>query len=262
MKLRSQEDKMLFLADAGHLDLLESFDIQEEVSEAVFEDFMKRRKPLTTGLVSFRKSQITKQGWRSSRWKHLKGIHKFHRSIEGKRAHRALGRFLSTRITRDHHTSSMLSKDRSESLLEMAKFETLKALSSYRTHFFIEGEYYKPLQEDVEFFFLLEYALPLLSSVELKIYTDILTPLTEDETELLLRLCDEKELCKSFPELFETLSTDEVCDTYKAIQGRMLSEGSSTDETSFYSRLIDNFLPCLFDTNNSKQSISYAISDE
>ncbi len=244
MRLRNPSDKAMFLADTGRLDLLSSLDITEDISTELYEDFIKRRKPLTAGLVNFRKSQQTKQGWRSSRYKHLRGIHKFHRSIEGKRFHRGLSRFLATHITRTHGSTSKSLRGES---LDALQCETLKGLSSLRTHLYIENDYYMPLQENIEFVSFLEYSIPLLNNIELKIFHDATAELTEDETELLLRLCDEKELCKSFAELFEEITPDKVFDTYKAIQGRMLSEGSSLDETSFYSRLVENFLPCLFD---------------
>ena len=84
MKLRDKDDRALFLADVSRLDLLaedESLDIPSDLSEL----FIKHRKPLVKKMADFRKSQMISASWRGSRWRHLIGIKKWHRSVEGKR---------------------------------------------------------------------------------------------------------------------------------------------------------------------------------
>lgn len=238
MKLREPSDKIYFLADIGRVDLLENLKDDEEIPEEMFEAFLKKRKPLITGLVDFRKAQTTKQQWRSSRWKFLRGIKKFHRSLAGKRLHRSLSRFLATRIFRPHLGYL---KDRYESL-DPLKFDALKALSSCRTHMYIENDYYSPLSEAVDYSFFMEYAIPLLNTIEWSIYQNPDSDLSEDEQELLLRLTDERELCKATADIFEILTPDKVFETYKGVQQRMFADGSSADETYFVSRLIESFI--------------------
>ena len=247
MKLRHKEDAPFFLADLGRLDLLESLKENEEIDDELFEMFIKRRRPLITGLRNFRKSQLTKQQWRSSRWKFLRGIKKFHRSLAGKRMHRSLGRFLATHITRD---SMSTLRDRYESL-DPFQFEALKALSSYRTHAYIEEEYYMPLSEAEEYSSFMDYVIPLLSTIEMKVYRNSNTEFDEDEKELMLRLVPDTEICKCLAETFDSrIPLEKIIDTYKGVQSRMLADGSSQDETYFFTHHIENLMPCLLDLYN------------
>lgn len=248
MKLKDAQDKLYFLADVGRLDLIDSLQDNEEIPDELFEEFIKKRRPLITGLVSFQKSQLTKQQWRSSRWKFLRGIRKFHRSLAGKRLHRSLARFLATRILRPHLGYL---KDRYESL-EPLKFDALKALSSCKTHMYIEEEYYSVLSEAAEYSSFMEYAIPLLNSIEWRLYQNPDSELSADEQELLLRLADERELCKSLSEVLGTVTADKIFEAYKGVQHKMFGDGSSADETYFYSRLIENFIPCLLDLHQQK----------
>jgi hypothetical protein len=238
MKLRSPEDRMSFLLDIGRIDLLESVDTDEDMPPELFEVFIKRRRGLIRNLVNFRRKQLSRQQWRSGRWKFLRGIRKFHTSVQGKRMHRALGRFLATRIFRPHLKD--LHK-RYESL-EPVQFSALKALSSYRTHMYIEGDYWQPLEEEADLFSLLEYAIPLLNEIELKLYKDSEAELNEDEFELLLRLVDDKELCKSIAEVIG-VDPDSVIETHKAVCSKLLRSGFSKDDTYFLTEVINKVLP-------------------
>ena len=62
-------------------------------------EFIKKRRGLVSRLKDMQKSGKTKAQWRTGRWKIMRGIKRFHRSTEGKRFHRQLGRFLATRDT-------------------------------------------------------------------------------------------------------------------------------------------------------------------
>jgi len=238
MKLRSEEDRIPFLIDIGRVDLLESLDVHQEIADELFEDFIKKRRPLIKLLSNFRQSQLTKQQWRSSRWKFMRGVRKFHRSIQAKRMHRAMGRFLATRIFRPKHEPL---KKRYESL-DPLQFDALKALSSYKTHLYIEGDYYQSIEEEAEYRSLLDYSLPLLNSIEMKIYTDPEAALHEDEMELLLRFLDERELCKSISEIL-SVPFEVILEHYRTTCTRLTSHGASTDETYFLSRVMELIVP-------------------
>lgn len=179
LKFRDKFDRSRFLVDCDRLDLLdESLEIPEQIQV----NFLKRRSGITTGLKDFRRSQDAKASWRHNRYKIMKGIGSWHKSTQGKRFHRQLSRFLATRINRNE---------------SIDKFDTLKALTSLRTHLYIESEYYKSLDEQVDFELLLDYSLPLVMEVEKKLIEDR-SDLNEDELEILFRLVNEEDLIKSF----------------------------------------------------------------
>lgn len=235
MKLRTNDDRLHFLLDVNRIDLVESLSTGEDIPQELFEIFIRRRRGLMRNLVNFRRKQITKREWRTGRWKFLRGLHKFHSSIRGKRMHRALGRFLATRIFRQH--LKPLNK-RYESL-DVVQFEALKALSSYRTHMYIEGDYWQPLEEEADLFSLLEYAIPLLNEIEVKLYNDADVELNEDEMELLLRLIDDRELCKSISEV-SSVDFDKVWNIYTASTSNLIKKHSmSIDETYFKTKVMD-----------------------
>lgn len=220
---------------------MESLSTEEEIPKELFEIFIKRRRGLMKNLVNFRRKQITKREWRTGRWKFLRGLHKFHSSIRGKRMHRALGRFLATRILRPHLKPL---NQRYESL-EPVQFEALKALSSYRTHMYIEGDYWQPLEEQADFFSLLEYAIPILNDIEVKLYNDSDADLNEDELELLLRLVDDRELCKSLAEIAE-VSPEKVIESHKAVMSNLIRQGGeSVDSTLFLTSVIEHLVPTI-----------------
>lgn len=218
---------------------MENLSTEEEIPKELFEIFIKRRRGLMKNLVNFRRKQITKREWRTGRWKFLRGIHKFHSSIRGKRMHRALGRFLATRILRPHLKPL---HQRYESL-NSVQFEALKALSSYRTHMYIEGDYWQPLEEEADLFSLLEYAIPLLNEIEIKLYHDADSELNEDELELLIRLVDDRELCKSIAEVAE-VPPEKVIDTHKAVMSNLIRQsGESIDDTYFFTSVVNHLVP-------------------
>lgn len=187
MKFKNPSDLVHFLIDVNRLDLLES---DNPATMELVELFIKRRKPLVQKMKNFRKSQRTKQAWRQKRFKFLMGISRFHRSIKGKRMHRALGRFIATRIFKQE---SIISRDANESL---------KAISSIRTHIYIEADYYRTLQEEVEFQEFVDYAIPLLGDLESKLFEDSDYQPSEDELELLLRIVPFDVLEKVLEEVF------------------------------------------------------------
>lgn len=149
-------------------------------------EFIKSRKTSIKHHVDFRKSQNSKAAWRRNRYKMMKGIKSWHSSTKGKKFHRQLGRFLATRLVEGFE-------------LQIDRYELLKAITSVRTHLYIEGEYFRPLDEDVEFELLLEYSLPILKVIEDKIFNRDYS-FNHDELELMLRLVDTSEVLETLAE--------------------------------------------------------------
>ena len=177
MKFSSTHDVQQFLIEIDRRDLLDEITSKFEPDQKMCELFVKKRKKLITGLKDFRKRQTQKGNWRKSRWKYLKGIRDYHKSSQGKRFHRSLGRFLATR---EQYTSNMYPPD-------LGDF--LKAVSSAKTHLFVMLEYYRPIDELVDVWLLLEEIIPDLTGIETKMMRGEFT-LTETELDLLVRLTD------------------------------------------------------------------------
>jgi len=171
-------DRSRFLVDLNRVDLLETKDVPKELHEL----FLKKRRPLVNQVKDFRRSQRSKAAWRRNRYSMLKGIRTWSKSLRAKKFHRQLGRFLATRITKNDEAL----------LLEIP--DTLKALSSLRTHIYIESAYYRSLEDDVDHFELLEYTIPLLNSLELKLLNEECDQISYDELEIAFRLVDTSEV--------------------------------------------------------------------
>lgn len=197
MKFKNKLDLNLFLTEVGQLDLVEKLDESYEPPDDVVEGFIKRRKALVGAIKDFRKSQGTKEQWKTNRWKIMKGIKQFHRSTEGKRFHRNMGRFLSTRYFRPKLTS-IVKDDQQESLNVYDMAEVLKALTSAKTHALIDLEYYMPLDEDVEYSTFLDELLPGLDGIEKKLWNS--EKLNEEDWELLTQITNTQELLKCIDE--------------------------------------------------------------
>jgi len=208
MKFSNRLELELFLSEVDQLDLLNQVDETFVPSKELLELFIKRRKPLSGAIKSFRKSQDTKAQWRRNKWSFMRGIKRFSKSTEGKRFHRNLGRFLSTRYF--HPTmKSIISLDREDdgkenrhdvqeelNIFDLA--EVLKAVTSVKTHLFIELERYFPLQEEVEYAEMLDVVLPALDCIEKKLWLS--EKLNNQDLEVLFRLTDKKELIKALSE--------------------------------------------------------------
>lgn len=237
MKLRyPEEDRIPFLVDVGEFSLLEG---DEDIPQEIFELFIKRRRPLVRNLVNFRRKQIQKGQWRKQRWKYLRGIRKWHRSVKAKRFHRAMGRYLATRIFRPKMSTLA---NRYESL-DPLQGEALKSISSTRTHLYLELDYYQSIEEEADLFQLLEYAIPVLNEIEVKLFQNSDAELNNDEMELLLRLVDENELCKSFSDLLQ-IEPEHVTEHYRAVVGKM-SRDTSRDDTLFCMSVMEEFVEAL-----------------
>jgi len=114
MKFKNENDKLIF----------ETLNIDEKV--------IRKKLQLVRKAIDRKKSRNLKNAWRRNKYNFLKGIRKWHNSTQGKRFHRALGRFNALREDGD---------------VIYLDFDTvtdaLFALSSIETHLFLELKYYE-----------------------------------------------------------------------------------------------------------------------
>jgi hypothetical protein len=175
MKFKSLTDLHLFLAETQQYSLLEVANSQYKPDQEIVDEFLKRRREIVNKMKDFRKSQDAKQSWRANRYKIMKGIGAFHKSTEGKRFHRNLGRFLATRMSGNENYN----------VEEVT--EALKALSSIPTHLFIESEYYQPsIEEQLSLEYIIEENISDIHNIINKI-SKFDFNLTEKEDDLLIR---------------------------------------------------------------------------
>jgi hypothetical protein len=76
--------------------------------------------------------------------------------------------------------------------------EILKAITSAKTHSFIELEYFMPLLEEVDYWEFLDEILPALDAIEKKLWLS--ERLDDRDLEVLFRLTEKKELIKALAE--------------------------------------------------------------
>jgi hypothetical protein len=181
MKFATDQDAKMFLLEIEKFAELDGATKELKPDDEMIELFISKRKTLIPGLKDFRRRQNTKQQWRHERYKMLRGIKRFHKSTSGKKFHRALGRYLATREALQTESSKVFY------LTEIA--DILKALSSLKTHAFIELEFYHPLSEELEYRLLFEELLPIIDTTEKKLLQGDFTIESSDE-ETLLRIVD------------------------------------------------------------------------
>lgn len=189
MKFASRSDVNQFLTEVDRLDLIGKVDESFKPDQTMLEIFVTKRKTLIPGLRNFRKSQIGKSQWRQHRYKLLKGIKKFHKSTKGKRMHRAIGRFLATRDT----FKGTFKREANEYSNLHDVCETLKALSSVKTHNYIEFEYYHSIDEEVLYHIFTEELLPTIDRIEQALISPGIEVCAED-LDFLCRIVEPKAL--------------------------------------------------------------------
>lgn len=189
MRLRSPRDRVLVLSELG-LSITSDIEITNEEFRRI-----RNKRP------DWRKSKDQKAAWRRNRRSIMRGIKKFHKSTEGKKFHRQLGRYAATRLSRNEDLNE----------IDLTVDDFLTAVSSMRTHMYIDLGYYKPVIEELEYLELLEYVIPVLNEVELKFISRKYSELTAEELDVLLNLIS----TEVFEELFnvkvdetELVSTD------------------------------------------------------
>jgi hypothetical protein len=164
MRFETKEDAAMFLLECDRPDLAATAGKDFSPDEELVELFIQRRKNVVRHLKDFRRQQNTKQQWRHNRYEMMKGIKTFHRSTRGKKFHRALGRFLSTRIPLSGG-SLLAVRDLGESYLRELG-EVFKALSSYKTHAWIQIDNYMSVSETADYELFLEEACAAVAHVE------------------------------------------------------------------------------------------------
>lgn len=179
----------MFLLEINQVSLIKDATLGFVPSVEQMDEYIKARGTFVPKLKDFRKSQNSKEGWRKNRYKSMKGIKKFHNSTKGKRFHRSLGRFLSTRDT----MSGMYKRESYAANTILDLHEALKALSSLRTHLLIEYGYYLPTEDYVDLEILTEEVFPLLSRIEAELLRDGGEVCSED-LDFLLRLVDTEQM--------------------------------------------------------------------
>lgn len=134
-------DKQLFLLEVGK-------DINEEAEPSDHKLFIKHRKMVEPLLKDFRRSQSSKRNWVNNRGTYNFGIRRWHRSLEGRKFHRQLGRFLATHDRRER--SSLLHEDlETKPLSADEKKELLLELLT-------ESQFYHTLSDQVNIELLIE----------------------------------------------------------------------------------------------------------
>lgn len=187
MKFRHDEDAQVFLAEVGIFENLLQVKKDYVPTKEQLETFIKSREGHRTKPKDKDKSSAQKKNWRKNKGKIKRGIKAFHKSVEGKKFHRNLGRFLATRITRDKTNS----KDEKYSLIE--NMEYIKALNSAKQHLFIELDYFHAITEQAQLEELvIDYALPFFRDIENKvIFND---ELNIDEIDFLVEMTGKDDL--------------------------------------------------------------------
>ena len=182
MRFLNEHDRVGLLSELGYAPdtPFDNLPVEE------LHEFIKRRSGLIRGAKNASVSKKAKRSWKKNRKAHMKGIKKFHKSTAGKRMHRQMGRFLATRITKRGVQSS-----------RMLRESLLKAVSSLRTHLYIENETYQSIQEQRDLGLLMDHVVPTLLDIEQRWWSlsedELLVDvddmsLNEDEFELLAAL--------------------------------------------------------------------------
>lgn len=184
LKFNSQSDIELFLCEIGKTELL-PVDEEFRVTNDLYELYIRHRRGLVPKLKDFRRSQLQKENWRTNRYSIMRGIKNFSKTTKSKRFHRALGKFLATRDIREAMLHELT--------------DLLKAISSLKTHLFIEGDYYRPLSDYVDYEIMIEETIPTLCAIEEKLIR--LDPPSKEEWELLFSFIDEDVLIEELTKL-------------------------------------------------------------
>lgn len=192
--------------------------------------FIKGREPLIKKLKDYSKSSAQKANWRANRTGMMKGIKAFHKSVDGKRFHKRLGKYLATRITRSN-----------ESVNEgyytlLTKQGYLKGLNAAKQHLFVELEYFHQLEAQVAIEEMLsDYAVPYFQSIEKKIINE--EELTDDELVFLMDLTDTNSIIQSVSDKTGK-EFAEIEKMWKSISDDLIKQGIAKDDEKFYPYLV------------------------
>lgn len=183
-KFRQDEDAQAFLVEIGIFENISEIKKEYEPTEEQVEKFIKSRSGYSGGSKDQDKSNTQKKNWRKNKGKIKRGIKAFHKSVEGKKFHRNMGRFLATRITRDKLS------DRNESFSILESIEYIKAMNSAKQQLFIELDYFHALTEQAQLETLvMDYAIPMFRNIEQKMIFN--EEIDADEFDFLVEMTNE-----------------------------------------------------------------------
>lgn len=221
MKFLTDNDAKLFLIEVGNTSKISEATKEYTPSKVEEGIFIKKRRRHETALKDHDQSRKSKEGWRRNRTKMMKGIKSYHKSTEGKRFHKRLGRFLASRLTRNDENGIL---------------EYLKGVSTAKTTLITELEFYHPLVEQVELEeMVLEYAIPLLNSIETRIIKG--EELTEDEFDFLLDITETSEVVLALANK-SNVSVETIEKYWKEIKSALLRDGKKESDEQFYGLLV------------------------
>jgi hypothetical protein len=207
-----------------------------------FPKFIKKRKELIEPYKNFRKSENAKQGWRKARYKYLKGIRDFAKSVEGKKFHKNLGNWIANRepghFLDRYETSELLSQ-----------------LSSFRTHILLELNYYKPLSEEVEFFNAVESMIKLVDGYSTQMLESIYSygefEIKEDLYDSIIRILEPAGIIHSFA-LKSGKSEAEVEDMWNKAQDIVKDEYKKGEDDEGFWALVTGTLKKMLDIKENE----------
>lgn len=241
MKFNNLLDLQTFLLEIKEYDLAVNVSEDFNPTNEQVKSFLKARTPLVKKMKDHRKSSTQKANWRGNRHKMMKGIKAFHKSVEGKRFHKRLGRFMATRILRQRNPRKPGKSKKCESffvLMEVKK-DYLLGLNAAKQHLFVELQYFHTLQEQVEFEeFLVDYALPYFRVIEEKILAD--EELTNDELTFIYDLTRTDAMLQSFSERLNT-EFAEIEKVWNSIVGDLNKNGTIEEDETFFPKAIATF---------------------
>lgn len=127
VNFNSETDRQLFLLEVGKR-------IDEQDNPEDHKRFIKKRSFVVPLLKDFRKSQAAKRAWTTNRLDYIFGLKHWAHSTEGRRFHRNLGKFITTRIDVGRVNLSV-KEDAPLSVAQLIelRMELLKELQTYKT---------------------------------------------------------------------------------------------------------------------------------
>lgn len=222
MKFLTNEDAKLFLIEVDCVHKIEEATKDYEPTMEEMETFLKKRKRHESALKDHDKKRKAKEGWRRNRANMMRGIKAYHRSTDGKRHHKRLGRFLASRIHKSDENLNIL--------------EFLKGISSAKTTLITELEYYHPLTEQIELEdVVLEYAIPMLNSIEDKIIKN--EDISEDEFDFLMDITETAEVVQALANK-SGKDVKEIEKTWSEIKNSLIRDGHKESDDKFYGLLV------------------------
>lgn len=195
-------------------------------------EFIKKRKILIKGIKDRKKAEKSKSDWRSNRFKHMRGIKRFHKSTKGKRFHRDLGRFLATRELKG--------------LAYGECQELVVPITSCLTHSYFEFGWFMNIQDSVDYEIFAEEVYNEVLEMLAKLKT--IEPDMSDYEEFLYRVVETNSLIQGFADRFSK-SKEEVEAIWDKVKSDLLKQGRKETDEDFYKILVGTLKKILIDSS-------------